>query len=890
MTSPKDRVRTREQRVAAHVDYNGFIKRIKKLALEDNGFKKLRLLLATSVVITILCGSWDPPLKFKLFSTPDRDIVCNTDFRAVDEWQTSENRNKALENTPHYYAHAPGKLAEYKRQLASEMQTILGITDLSHASPEQRKTLLRYLSQRPTLEEERHALEKFQTYFEEDVDLANFRSALDKALMPFEEHGVVKEIKYAKGVDPEFVKVFNVEKEQNFARLSNANSDNQSSAEQNEGKASSGAKSSEPSVKSEDESVVARMDRALDAVPVRLPEVLFSNGLVVRNQLNDIFAHDRALVDLIFDRIRRDPPETLKEDLNKTKLAQAEEVGKVQDFYREFHVGNPIVRANQIIGPNEYRWLASERKSYLSKRLFLARLIRFCAALALNTLLLLSAYFIIISRRSAQIANSERNTLRDLRLFLLSLVIFIMIGRSLQVTWSNRGMLTELAPLVTFVELSSFTFSWVVALTASVLLSLVLTISGGGGLDVFIPLCGTSVFVAFAVRIVRTRLQLVLLAFYVGLCAFFLSLASSLMSNDFMRPGSGLSAYMFLSKDFLYTLYMAFFHGLWAFMGGVLTNALLPMVEQYLNVVTPIKLLEYANPSVPLMVRLNQVAQATYNHSIQTSYLAEAAAEAIGARSYLVKVGAYFHDVGKTLKPEYFTENQVDGYNIHDEIEPRISALVIASHVKDGVELGLTYNLPREIIDLIQQHHGTMFVGRFYQRALKAAQEKDPEARLDEGPYRYPGPIPQSKEAGILMLADAVESASRSALTDWSPRRVENLVRKITEARIADGQFRESGLTFGEVQTIQQSLVASLLASHHTRVKYSEDGPKTEKDGSQVVKSDKSSNGDSQAVKSDKSSRSDAGKKPKSETSSPNEDGSQFFPAFHSDSDEPLTD
>ena len=127
MTSPKDRVRTREQRVAAHVDYNGFIKRIKKLALEDNGFKKLRLLLATSVVITILCGSWDPPLKFKLFSTPDRDIVCNTDFRAVDEWQTSENRNKALENTPHYYAHAPGKLAEYKRQLASEMQTILGM-------------------------------------------------------------------------------------------------------------------------------------------------------------------------------------------------------------------------------------------------------------------------------------------------------------------------------------------------------------------------------------------------------------------------------------------------------------------------------------------------------------------------------------------------------------------------------------------------------------------------------------------------------------------------------------------------------------------------------------------------------------------------------------------
>ena len=151
-----------------------------------------------------------------------------------------------------------------------------------------------------------------------------------------------------------------------------------------------------------------------------------------------------------------------------------------------------------------------------------------------------------------------------------------------------------------------------------------------------------------------------------------------------------------------------------------------------------------------------------------------------------------------------------------------MSALVIVAHVKDGGDLGRRYNLPQPIIDLIEQHHGTMLVSFFHQRALKAAQERDPDAKLDEAPFRYPGPIPQSKEAGVLMLADAVESASRS-LADWSPRRVESLVRKITEARIEDGQFRDSGLTFGEIQIIQQSLVATLIASRHSRVKYPDD-------------------------------------------------------------------
>lgn len=833
-----ERVRTRAQRVASRIDYNGFSKRFKKLVVEDDGVKKICLILLASVVVTVICGAWDPPLKFKLFSTPDRDVVCNTNFSAVNTLQTSENKLAALKRAPHYYANDPAKLVAYKRQLARELQTILGITDLGTATLDERRTLRAYLSPRSTAEDERRALEKLQGYFEEDVDLANFRSALDKIFQPYEEHGVVKTLHSANNGNQDVIKVYNIEKSKNLA------SEN-ARLEIVDGATDEGEESGEGAF-------TVMMDRKLDAVQVRVPEVLFGNGLVVRNRLNDVFDHDRELVELLDERIRRSPPETLSEDVANTKYAQAEEVAKVGDVRQYFVAGEPIVHANNTIGINEYEWLKAERSSYLRSRLALSRFLRFTATLALNALLLLSAYFVIVGKRLAHNANNSRQTLRDLAVFVGFLVVFFAVGRGLQIMWPNRGTLVELAPVVIFVELTTFAISWGVSLTVGVLVSLMLTVSNGGGLEVFLPLCGTSVFVAFLARSARSRIQLVYLAFDTSVCAFFLSLALGVVANDFMRPSVGAGGASFILSDLAYSIRIAFYHGLWAFFGGVLTTCLLPVVEMYFHVVTPMQLLEYANPSHPLLIELNQRAPATYSHSLQTSFLAEAAAEAIGARSYLVKVGAYFHDVGKMMNPEYFTENQT-GYNIHDELEPRMSALVIVAHVKDGVNLGQKYKLPREIIDLIEQHHGTMLVSFFYQRALKAAQEKDPDARLDEAPFRYPGPIPQSKEAGVLMLADAVESASRS-LTDWSPRRVENLVRKITELRIEDGQFRDSGLTFGEIQTIQQSLVTSLLASRHTRVKYPDGGnSKEQKDESRIARRD-----DSKVVKSDSSGIRDA--------------------------------
>jgi putative nucleotidyltransferase with HDIG domain len=185
----------------------------------------------------------------------------------------------------------------------------------------------------------------------------------------------------------------------------------------------------------------------------------------------------------------------------------------------------------------------------------------------------------------------------------------------------------------------------------------------------------------------------------------------------------------------------------------------------------------------------------------------------------LVRVGAYFHDIGKMLKPGYFAENQGQGDNRHRSLVPAMSTLVIIAHVKDGADLARQNKIPEPIIDFIQQHHGTTLVEYFYRQASESKKADPHSAEVDESSFRYPGPKPQTKEAGILMLADAVESASR-VLVEPTPARIENLVEDISRKRLLDGQFDECGLTLEEVRKIGDSLVKSLTAVYHGRVKY----------------------------------------------------------------------
>ncbi len=257
-----------------------------------------------------------------------------------------------------------------------------------------------------------------------------------------------------------------------------------------------------------------------------------------------------------------------------------------------------------------------------------------------------------------------------------------------------------------------------------------------------------------------------------------------------------------------------------AFLGGVavvaLVSALLPVFETVFRRTTDIRLLELANGNVPILRRLALEAPGTYHHSMVVGSLAEAAAEAIGANSIFCRAAAMYHDIGKLTKTNYFVENQTDG-NRHDQLSPRMSALVIASHVKEGIELAEEMNLPQELIDIIPQHHGTKVISYFYE---KAKMNHDPElGEVSENEYRYPGPKPQTREAGIIMVADAVEAASRT-LDDPSPARLKGLIRQIIDYIFLDGQLNECDLTLRDLEKIAQSFHRVLMGIHHQRVSY----------------------------------------------------------------------
>lgn len=257
------------------------------------------------------------------------------------------------------------------------------------------------------------------------------------------------------------------------------------------------------------------------------------------------------------------------------------------------------------------------------------------------------------------------------------------------------------------------------------------------------------------------------------------------------------------------------------FISTILTIGLLPVFESVFDVTTDITLLELSDLNHPLLKRLSLEAPGTYHHSIIVGNLAEAGAKAIGANTLLARVGAYYHDIGKVEKPEYFVENQMGAKSKHEKLTPSMSALILESHVKEGVEMAQDANLPQAVIDCISQHHGTTLMSYFYNKALEHGAGEEVK---DE--YRYPGPKPRSKETAIVLLADAVEAASR-VLEDPKPSRIKSLIKKITDSKLESGELSDSNLTFKELSAIQQAFLPVLISVFHPRVEYPEPIEKT---------------------------------------------------------------
>jgi cyclic-di-AMP phosphodiesterase PgpH len=258
-------------------------------------------------------------------------------------------------------------------------------------------------------------------------------------------------------------------------------------------------------------------------------------------------------------------------------------------------------------------------------------------------------------------------------------------------------------------------------------------------------------------------------------------------------------------------LLMAFASGVFS---AILTIGLLPVFEACFGILSSMKLIELSNPNHPLLRKILTEAPGTYHHSIMVANLAEAACEAIGANGLLARVACYYHDIGKTKRPQYFIENQIGG-NPHDHLSPQLSKNIILAHVSDGVVILKKHRMPKEIVDIAEQHHGTTLLKYFYHKALEQT------GYVSEEEFRYPGPKPQTKEAAIISIADSVEAAVRS-LSNPSQEKIEKIVRSIIAERLQDNQLNECDITLRELEMVARSLCETLNGVFHSRIEYPE--------------------------------------------------------------------
>ena len=387
---------------------------------------------------------------------------------------------------------------------------------------------------------------------------------------------------------------------------------------------------------------------------------------------------------------------------------------------------------------------------------------------------------------------------------LAAILLLVCAGVTVAKGFAVDPWRADVLPPLLFGMTIAIAYSQETAMLLTAAFSVVLILATGGTLgDLLVMLGSVATAVLFTGRI-RSRSKLIKVGLLTAAAAALLTIVVGVLEHQPIAAP---------------LLTLAARNLFWGLAAGFLMTGLLPFIERLFGVLTEISLLELGDVAHPLLQELVRRAPGTYNHSINVASLAESAADAIGANGLLTRVGAYFHDIGKMFKPGYFIENVGQDVNRHESLVPAMSTLIIIAHVKDGADLARQHHLPQPIIDFIEQHHGTTLVEFFFRRASQLNEANPDGGQVEENSFRYPGPKPQTKESGVLMLADAVESACR-VLVEPTPARIEGLVHDLMMKRLLDGQFDESGLNLLELRTIQESLVKSLTAVYHGRVKY----------------------------------------------------------------------
>lgn len=401
---------------------------------------------------------------------------------------------------------------------------------------------------------------------------------------------------------------------------------------------------------------------------------------------------------------------------------------------------------------------------------------------------------------------------RPLLVIIMVLIATAMAARLLQPVWNEH---TYAFPLASAILVLAVTFNLHISLGAAVLLSIVIGLMDNAPLEIMTVMLLGSASAIFIVRGAERSLTFLLAGVGVAATTMLGQLAFCLFHNGELCMGEIPTILLFSGTN--------------GGMSAILALGLFNLVGNAAGVVTPLKLMELSHPSQPLLRRIIHEAPGTYHHSIAVANLAEAAADIVGADVLLLRVAAYYHDVGKTLRPFFFTDNQIGRENVHNDIDPHTSAEIIIDHVREGVKIARAGGLPEQIIEFIPTHHGTSVVGHFYQMALR---QRD-SVKIED--FRYPGPRPWTREQGILMLADSVEATVRSkaqhgklvqmhagenGTSNNGGQTIEQVVNMIIDERVGNGQLDNTSLTLRDLVLIRQAFVTSLRSIYHPRTEY----------------------------------------------------------------------
>ena len=744
----------------------------------------LRIGLCTfaTIMLLLVMNGWNPPFKYRLREAPHRNLHAHTEFKFEDLRATDDEQKRVLRNFRNYYENDTLLLNQLRSALKEDLFTIvrknddeakpLKVWDKFYLPIDDKRSVANQPLAKPTEE----TFTRFREAISADKNLTKLRSAVKKAFIDIDENGLLKGLEH--GIDKGNLDEIEVFDKGNF-----------------EGR---------PRVVKVSQ---VRIAEIADTLRERLIEEISNES--------ETITEPEFVAQRLFEWLRPQLPETLSWDKSRSVQGAEAAAREVVTQMKVFAPGDPlesdrnaidsdsrVIRANVPLNEDDIKILRAEHNTQVAESTAGDKLLRSILFFGLyaGTFLLISQYLFF----------RDIDLLSDFRQFSILLgLIFTTLTIAWIVTIQGEWR-AEIIPITMFAITIAIAYHIELALLLGALVSFAFTISHGFGMSEFVILAAASSSAALMCRKIRSRTKLV----SVGLIVAVIVLPTSL-GVDYM-----------LGQPFGWAMTE---NALWfaggAAVAGLLMTGVLPFLERIFDIQTDISLLELSDANHPLLKELVQRAPGTYNHSINVASMSEAAAEAIGANGLLCRVAAYFHDVGKLRKPEYFIENQAGGANKHDDLAPTMSTLVIIAHVKDGTEIARKHRLPRRITDLIEQHHGTTLVEYFYRRAEQQMLEKtetpDQDAALDEGDFRYPGPKPQTPEAAVMMLADTVESASR-ALRDPAPARIEGLVKTVAKKKMDDGQFDECQITIEQLNTIAESLIKSLNAMYHARVKYPE--------------------------------------------------------------------